>query len=98
MPRDTIVSMLEKTQRVFLSNYNIPESLRAFCNIVSLTAANTSRIWRQCSSEGQLTFEVSVACVRWGYTLNLARLVWVNLHKMYFAALLMSAPPVYSGK
>lgn len=31
----------------------MPESLRAFCNMVSLTAANTSRI-----------FEVSVACVR----------------------------------
>lgn len=31
----------------------MPESLSAFCNIVSFTAANTSRI-----------FEVSVACVR----------------------------------
>ena len=35
--------------------YNIPESLRAFCNIVSLTAAKTSRM-----------LEVSVACVRLG--------------------------------
>jgi len=35
------------------SNYRIPESLSAFCNIVSLTAAKTSRM-----------FVVSVACVR----------------------------------
>ena len=34
-------------------NYRMPESLSAFCNIVSLTAANTRRI-----------FDVSVACVR----------------------------------
>jgi hypothetical protein len=34
-------------------NYKIPESLRAFCRIVSLTAANTRRI-----------FDVSVACVK----------------------------------
>lgn len=34
-------------------DYRIPESFRAFCNIVSLTAANTSRI-----------FDVSVACVK----------------------------------
>lgn len=33
--------------------YRMPESFNAFCNIVSLTAANTSRM-----------FEVSVACVR----------------------------------
>ena len=33
--------------------YRIPESLRAFCRIVSLTAAKTRRI-----------FVVSVACVR----------------------------------
>ena len=33
--------------------YNIPESFRAFCSIVSLTAAKTS-----------LMLEVSVACVR----------------------------------
>lgn len=33
--------------------YRIPESLSAFCSIVSFTAANTSRI-----------FDVSVACVR----------------------------------
>lgn len=39
------------------------------------------------------TFDVSVAWVRWGYTDNLARLVWVNLHKIYLAALLISAPP-----
>lgn len=32
---------------------SIPESLSAFCRIVSLTAAKTSRI-----------FDVSVACVR----------------------------------
>ncbi len=34
-------------------DYSIPESLSAFCNIVSFTAANTSRI-----------FVVSVACVK----------------------------------
>lgn len=33
--------------------YRMPESFRAFCRIVSLTAANTSRM-----------FVVSVACVR----------------------------------
>jgi hypothetical protein len=33
----------------------MPESLRAFCSMVSLTAAKTSRI-----------FDVSVACVRLG--------------------------------
>jgi hypothetical protein len=33
--------------------YNIPESFKAFCSIVSLTAAKTSRM-----------LEVSVACVR----------------------------------
>jgi hypothetical protein len=33
--------------------YNMPESFSAFCNIVSFTAAKTSRI-----------FDVSVACVR----------------------------------
>jgi hypothetical protein len=33
--------------------YNIPESFKAFCNIVSLIAANTSRI-----------LDVSVACVK----------------------------------
>lgn len=36
-------------------NHSMPESLSAFCSIVSLTAAKTSRI-----------FEVSVACVRLG--------------------------------
>lgn len=35
------------------SHHRIPESFRAFCNMVSLTAANTRRI-----------FDVSVACVR----------------------------------
>jgi hypothetical protein len=35
------------------SDYRMPESFNAFCSIVSLTAAKTSRI-----------FEVSVACVR----------------------------------
>lgn len=34
-------------------DHNIPESLSAFCSIVSLTAAKTSRM-----------FDVSVACVR----------------------------------
>ena len=33
-----------------------------------------------------------------GYTLNLARFACMNFHKMNFAALLMSFPPVYSGK
>lgn len=40
-----------------------------------------------------LTLEVSVACVRCGYTLSRARLVWVNRQRMYLAALLMSDPP-----
>lgn len=35
------------------ANHSIPESFSAFCNIVSFTAAKTSRI-----------FDVSVACVR----------------------------------
>ena len=35
--------------------YRIPESFRAFCSIVSLTAAKTRRM-----------LEVSVACVRLG--------------------------------
>jgi hypothetical protein len=34
-------------------DHNMPESFKAFCRMVSLTAANTSRI-----------FDVSVACVR----------------------------------
>ena len=33
-----------------------------------------------------------------GYTLSLALLACVNLHKIYLAALLISGPPVYSGK
>lgn len=36
-----------------IEHYRMPESFNAFCNIVSLTAANTSRI-----------FVVSVACVK----------------------------------
>lgn len=62
--------------------YRMPESLRAFCSIVSLTAAKTSRM-----------FEVSVACVRWGYRFRCARLTWLNLHNRYFAARLTSLPP-----
>lgn len=38
---------------VYFSSYRIPESFKAFCRIVSLTAAKTKRI-----------FEVSVAWVR----------------------------------
>lgn len=33
-----------------------------------------------------------------GYTLSRARFACINLHKMYLAALLISVPPVYSGK
>ena len=33
-----------------------------------------------------------------GYTLNLARFACMNRHRIYFAALLISGPPVYSGK
>jgi hypothetical protein len=33
-----------------------------------------------------------------GYTLRRARFACMNLHKMYFAALFISSPPVYSGK
>ena len=43
----------ETVEDVVRRRYNIPESFRAFCSIVSLTAAKTSRI-----------LEVSVACVR----------------------------------
>lgn len=43
----------QRTVDVVWTNHNMPESLSAFCSIVSLTAANTSRI-----------FDVSVACVR----------------------------------
>lgn len=41
------------SDRCGAGDYRIPESFNAFCSIVSLTAAKTSR-----------TFEVSVACVR----------------------------------
>lgn len=43
----------ETVEGVVRRRYNIPESFKAFCSIVSLTAAKTSRI-----------LEVSVACVR----------------------------------
>ena len=33
-----------------------------------------------------------------GYTLSRARFACINFHRMYFAALLISDPPVYSGK
>ena len=33
-----------------------------------------------------------------GYTLSRALFACMNRHRMYFAALLMSGPPVYSGK
>jgi hypothetical protein len=48
-------SMQRQTVRKRMSSWlhNIPESFRAFCRMVSLTAANTRRI-----------FVVSVACVR----------------------------------
>jgi hypothetical protein len=39
--------------RRVVRDYKMPESFKAFCNIVSLTAAKTSRM-----------FDVSVACVR----------------------------------
>lgn len=83
--------------------HRIPESLRAFRRMVSLTAAKTNRM-----------FDVSVAWVRLnycsafaegdeprtncGYTLSLARFACINRQRMYFAALFISAPPVYSGK
>ena len=41
------------SDRCAVGDYRMPESFSAFCSIVSLTAAKTSRI-----------FEVSVACVR----------------------------------
>lgn len=89
--------------------YRIPLSRRAFCRMVSLTAAKTSRICvRRADMSTRIvlndpnhrtrTFEVSVAWVRWGYTLNLARLVWVNLQRIYLAALLMSEPPNFKNK
>jgi len=97
-----------ETQFANYTDHRIPESLSAFCSIVSLTAANTSRI-----------FVVSVACVKltknqywsandiesiegdvtyWGYTLNRALFACMNFQRMYLAALLISDPPVYSGK
>lgn len=42
-----------KTLNVDVRNYRMPESFSAFCSIVSLTAANTRRM-----------FVVSVACVK----------------------------------
>jgi hypothetical protein len=45
--------MASSVRWLMRDGYRIPESLSAFCNIVSLTAAKTSRI-----------FDVSVACVR----------------------------------
>jgi hypothetical protein len=60
--------------------HRMPESRRAFCKIVSFTAANTSRIYIQRQRENlfhaltgprhsgsmRRTFDVSVACVRCG--------------------------------
>ena len=43
----------ETVEGVVGRRYNIPESFKAFCSIVSLTAAKTSRM-----------LDVSVACVR----------------------------------
>ena len=78
--------------------YRMPESAKALCKIVSLTAAKTSRI-----------FDVSVACVKLtidepstsvqddltycGYKLRCARFTWLNRHSRYFAARLTSLPP-----
>jgi hypothetical protein len=87
--------------------YNIPESLSEFCIIVSLTAANTSRTFvvsvacvrlkkRASAKLGVLMYSKRFAYC--GYTLNRARFDCINLHRMYLAALLMSDPPVYSGK
>ncbi|GAO52763.1 hypothetical protein G7K_6831-t1 [Saitoella complicata NRRL Y-17804] len=64
-------------------SYRIPLSCNAFCKIVSLTAANTNRI-----------FPVSVACVRCGYTFNPARFSFVNLYRMNLAAFDGSGPPI----
>ena len=91
------------TRKTDGSVHRIPESLSAFCNIVSWATTNTSRI-----------FVVSVACVklttisgpandgRWrtycGYTVNRALFACMNLKRMYLAALLISEPPEYSGK
>ena len=86
--------------------HRIPDSLRAFCRMVSFTVMKTS-----------LMLDVSVACVmlhpmlvngkagkrvkestNWGYTFSLARFACINRQRIYLAPLLTSAPPVYSGK
>ncbi len=85
--------------------YKMPESARALCRMVSLTAAKTRRM-----------LDVSVACVRlegvsfccdvslgkclgfeihtyWGYKFRCARLTWLKRHSRYLAARLTSLPP-----
>lgn len=62
------------------------------------TTSSNSSTYSFTAAKTSLILLVSVAWVRWGYILNRARFVWVNLHRTYFAALLMSAPPLYSGK
>lgn len=80
--------------------HRMPESFKAFCRMVSFTAANTNRM-----------FVVSVACVRlrkeleydvrtWasletycGYKFRCARLTWLKRQRRYFAARLTSLPP-----
>ena len=78
--------------------------MRVFCRIVSFTAAKTSRIFvvsvacvklEKTDETAELREAIGTYC---GYTLSLARFTCMNFHNMYLAALLMSAPPVYSGK
>lgn len=85
--------------------HRMPESARALCRMVSLTAAKTRRM-----------LDVSVAWVRldgvsfrcdvflesdlgftihtyWGYRFKCARLTWLKRHSRYLAARLTSLPP-----
>ena len=84
--------------------YRMPDSFSAFCKIVSLTVTKTRRIFDvsvACvilvkASSQQVRVQAYITYC--GYTLKRARFVCIKRHKMYFAPLLTSEPPVYSGK
>lgn len=77
----------------------------AFWRIVSFTATNTRRSTLgsddcdKLSASGKCIYRcqmMEATCC--GYMLRRARFLCINIHRMYLAALLISAPPVYSGK
>jgi hypothetical protein len=86
-------------------DHKMPESFKAFCNIVSLTAANTRRIFVVSVAcvkllRGQLSLPYSLSWTYWpeegtycGYRFRCARLTWLNLHRRYLAARFTSLPP-----